>query len=236
MAFLFGPSLAERSQLVRTIHSLGPTSIDGLAAALSWSTRKTERLVTTLARRGEAGIWYAPYLRQVRIGPPPPDPDPAALLPPLAPPEEAIRPAERSRAGAPSVQPTPALPTRRVSGRKCPNCSGSLEMMGDNESLVCPRCGRLSLAPRPAGTTDAPGGGAGPNPTQGALGDRRSQEMLAAYVTARPIPCPRCRGPLRHQGLGTFRCPSCGEAVTFPRESPTVSPPPLPAAAAPRAR
>ena len=72
MTFPFGPSLAERSRLVRALHALGPTSINGLAAALSWSPRKTEKLVNTLARRGEGGVWYTPSLGEGPDRPSPP--------------------------------------------------------------------------------------------------------------------------------------------------------------------
>ncbi|HEV2428488.1 MAG TPA: hypothetical protein VGV64_01395 [Thermoplasmata archaeon] len=239
MALLFGPSLRERSLLVRTVHALGPTSIDGLAAALSWSPRRTERLVSTLARRGEGGIWYSAALRQVRVGPPPPPPeagpDPSTVASDhQAPSSERILQARGPPSGpVPEVAP-PALPQRRDALHKCPKCAATMEMLGDHQSLVCPRCGRLSLAPRPG----SPAGGSTRGPaSEGASGsssDRRSQEMLAAYVTARPIPCPRCRSPLRHEGPGKFRCVSCGSAVTFGSEG--LAPPPLPAPAVAAAR
>jgi hypothetical protein len=47
--------------------------------------------------------------------------------------------------------------------------------------------------------------------------DRRSQELFAAYVTSRPIPCPKCRTPLRHRALAEYSCPSCGQSVRFPK-------------------
>ncbi|HEV2165635.1 MAG TPA: hypothetical protein VGS23_01450 [Thermoplasmata archaeon] len=235
MVFLFGPSLAERSQVVRALHALGPTSIEGLAAALSWSPRKTERLVATLARRGEGGIWYTPRLREVRIGRPPEAP--SSTVPFRAPetgnpdgfPNPSPSPRVEARPGGPSTPShPPALPTLRGGPQKCPKCHATMELLGDHVSLVCPRCGRLSLAPRspvPSGPVSAVGDPpAGIPPGR----DRRSQEMLAAYVTARPIPCPRCRAPLRHSGVGTFRCSSCGEGVSFPPESPTLALPPLP--------
>lgn len=45
--------------------------------------------------------------------------------------------------------------------------------------------------------------------------DRRSQEMFAAWVTNQPIPCPKCRTPLRHRGVRVYGCPACGQQVRF---------------------
>lgn len=223
MPFLFGPSLSERSQVVRTLHALGPTSVEGLAAALSWTPRKTERLVSTLARRSEGGVWYPPERREVRIGPPnleAPSPPEAHGMPQATAPTPPPSPSTLSSS-------SPALPTRGAGVGTCPKCTGPMEMVGDGASRVCVRCGHIGLLPRavvPSGSTNAPPPATLPGPG----GDRKSQEMLAAYVTSRPIPCPRCRSPLRHEGLGTFRCGACGEAVLFPPSTASPASPPLP--------
>ena len=236
MGLLFGPSLRERSQLVRTLQGLGPTSIEGLAAALSWSPRRTERLVTSLARRGEGGIWYSPSLREVRFGPPTledgaaprSDVDGSGPVPALE-----AEPSAPAPAGAiPASSPRPGLPDplgRRPGLMRCVRCGGPMEQIDQGASLVCPRCGRLTRAPRENPAISGPSDGPAPLPVAGT--DRRSQEMLAAYVASRPIPCPRCRTPLRHAGLGSFRCPACGNSVAFPPTVPAQRPPPLPTAA-----
>jgi hypothetical protein len=231
MSFLFGPSLSERSQVVRTLHALGPTSVEGLAAALSWTPRKTERLVATLARRSEGGVWYSPERREVRIGPPDPEvPSPSgpSRLPEATPPS----PGPSLSTSSPA---SPSLPTRGPAVGKCPRCAGPMELVGDGASRVCVRCGHLALLPR----TTVPSGPSTPRPSEAppaSGGDRRAQEMLAAYVTSRPILCPRCRAPLRHEGLGAFRCGACGEAVVFPPTTPSPAAPPLPTVAVGRAR
>ena len=62
------------------------------------------------------------------------------------------------------------------------------------------------------------------------LEDRRSQELFAAYVSAKPIPCPKCRTPLRHRALSEYVCPACGQTVRFPKmgeaRAPTAPTPP----------
>ncbi|HEV2231511.1 MAG TPA: hypothetical protein VGS18_04935, partial [Thermoplasmata archaeon] len=71
MSLLFGASREDRGLIVRTLRALGPTTVPGLAAALSWSPRKTERLVRDLVRHGAGGLFYDPGSGLVRIGPPP---------------------------------------------------------------------------------------------------------------------------------------------------------------------
>jgi len=61
---------------------------------------------------------------------------------------------------------------------------------------------------------------------EGGLDDRQAQEMFAAWVTARPIPCPRCHAPLNHRGVQSYACPACGEMVTFADAGVTASAPP----------
>ena len=55
--------------------------------------------------------------------------------------------------------------------------------------------------------------------------DRRSQELFAAYVSAKPIPCPKCKTPLRHRALSEYVCPSCGQTVRFPKATEPRAPP-----------
>ena len=65
------------------------------------------------------------------------------------------------------------------------------------------------------------------------LSDRKSQEMFAAWVTNRPIPCPKCRTPLRHRGISVYGCPSCGQQVRFPTPGTPAVPPGVSAPAGP---
>jgi hypothetical protein len=212
MSLLWHSSREERGHLVRTLYELGPTTIPGLSAALSWPEKRTERLVRELARSGEGGVVFYAASRRVEIPRPEPAP-PRTDEPPAAPhgPEEP----------GPSSLPTPDPPviSSKWSGQSiCPECSGTMEPTAHSEALVCRDCGSISSVPRStrgpvsgssssAGTTTAGSGGA--------LGDRRLQELFAAYVTSRPVLCPKCKTPLRHRGLGLYGCPGCGQAVQF---------------------
>jgi predicted RNA-binding Zn-ribbon protein involved in translation (DUF1610 family) len=227
MAFLFGPSLEERARLVHALRALESTSIEGLAAALSWSPRRTERIVEQLARRGEGGVYYAPRLRLVRYGPPPAPaaspapPPPEAVVGPAPPPPALPHSRGPAAAVAAALGATPA-----ETSASCPRCKTRMQPTVSGEALVCPACARLALAPTV--------GSAAAKPTEaGAAGDRRAQELLASYVTSRPLTCSRCRSPLRHEGVAAFRCPACGQSVRFDG-APSLRPP-LPKAVAPPA-
>lgn len=224
MAGLFGPSEQDLERLRSTVQSLGTTSVPGLAAALSWRERKAERLLAHELGRPGTPIAYDPARRSVRwalAAPTPPTPAAAAVP-------------ESSRSGALRPPPAPA-PVFTPSGLKtlCPSCHVSLQATGSGNLAVCPQCGRLSSVR--AGTTSV--ATASPAPTAAipaseparrattagnappVLGDRRSQEMFAAWVSAKPIPCPKCRTPLRHRGVSEYTCPACGQLVQFPSPS-----------------
>ncbi len=225
MAALFGPSSADREHLRSAVRALGTTSVPGLAAALSWRERKTERALALELAQPNTPILYDPSRRTVRWGPVAnipavPAPTPALLAPasPTAP-----------RAPAPMYTPT-GLKTL------CPNCHVALQSTGSTGLVVCPQCGRLSsarsggiaVASSAAPAAPAPSAPVGrpPSPPSSAsVTDRRSQELFAAWVTNQPIPCPKCRTPLRHRGVSEYSCPSCGQSVRFP--SPAESTPAL---------
>ena len=76
------------------------------------------------------------------------------------------------------------------------------------DQWFCPNCRRLAAPTPAAAPPTVPAARAAPGHP-----DRRVQELLAAWVSAQPVPCPKCRTPLRHRGLGRLECPSCGEAV-----------------------
>jgi predicted RNA-binding Zn-ribbon protein involved in translation (DUF1610 family) len=230
MAALFGPSEQELERLRSTVQTLGTTNVPGLAAALSWRERKAERLLAHELARPGTPITYDPGRRLVRWARPLPLPPSAgSTTTPVVSRSTAIR-----TPAAPSPVFTPA-------GVKtlCPSCHVALQSTGSGSLAVCPQCGRLSsirsanasgrseAAPVPA-PPPPPAANVAPAPTAGPpLADRRSQEMFAAWVTAQPIPCPKCRTPLRHRGVNEYSCPACGQTVRFA--------PPATAAVAPTA-
>jgi uncharacterized Zn finger protein (UPF0148 family) len=224
MVALFGPSQQDLERLRSTVQSLGTTSVPGLAAALSMRERKAEKLLAHELARPGTPVLYEPSRRLVRWAAALPTPvaaEPASSAPPLPTSPRAPR--------APSPVFTPV-------GLKtlCPHCHVPLQTTGSGSLVVCPQCGRLSTA-RDGRTADPP-----PTPTSPTasvpsapsanLDDRRSQEMFAAYVSSKPIPCPKCRTPLRHRALSEYVCPSCGQSVRFPKavepRAPPVATPP----------
>lgn len=214
---LFGArSHEDREHLVQTLRSLGPTSVGGLSAALSWTPRRTERAVRSAVQWGQGAIEYDPSSGRIALrsvaAPSPPSPGPVA----------------REPAPTPKAPPPP-LPKSWNAAPKCPACSVPFVSTGTGAGVYCPNCGRLSLrsgheaAPAPAVGDASP---APPTPTRHGpattLGDdRHSQELFAAWVTARPMPCPKCRTSLRHKGVGQYACPACGAQVAF--EAPPAS-------------
>lgn len=224
MPFPFGPSRRDQVHLLSTLQSLNPTSVAGLAAALSWSERKTERVIRDIAGAHPSQIAYDPARRMVSI----------RSVPAAAPPMSisggvAMAPTLSPTPPTPSPSPTPVapplLPKAFGGTARCPTCGVALVATSTGDAAVCPQCGQISTrrgrvsaaAPAP---TPSPSGPAAPVPVESGrtvvhAGDRRSQELFAAWVTARPIPCPRCRTTLRHRGVGEYGCPSCGHRVTF---------------------
>jgi predicted RNA-binding Zn-ribbon protein involved in translation (DUF1610 family) len=230
MAAFFGPSPQDLERLRSTVQSLGTTSVPGLAAALSWRERKAQKVLAHELGRPGTPVVYDPGRRTVRWARALPD-LPASPAPPAAPAAPSTTPRLPS---APGPVMTPA-------GLKtlCPSCRVPLQATGTASLAVCPSCGRLSSirtgttpstgvpAPPPTrsappSTTTATTAGDAPSP----LSDRRSQELFAAWVNAQPIPCPKCRTPLRHRGLSEYACPACGQMVRFPTVAP-AGPTPL---------
>jgi len=214
MSLFAGRSRAQREHIYATLRTLGPTTIEGLSAALSWSPRRTDRLLRDALREPDgAALHYDRRAGTVAWSlPPAPSarPGPTALAPPSP---------------APA---TPALPRSLGASAKCPSCQVTLEPTGTGGQF-CPQCGRLAPTPssaRPtlASSPSAPAPGlSASRPADPA--DRRAQEMFAAWVTARPIPCPKCRTPLRHRGVAQYGCPACGAQIAFDRSAgiPAVS-------------
>jgi len=226
MPALFGPSASDLEHLRSTVRALGTTSVPGLSAALSWRERKTEKLLAHELARPNSPLVYDPARRTVRWAvalpeiPAPPPPTPATFPTSLT----------------PSAPPAPA-PIYTPAGLRtlCPHCQVALQSTGSNGLVVCPECGRLSSSrsggiaspassPPPATPAPAP---SGPTATV-SVADRKSQELFAAWVTNQPIPCPKCRTPLRHRGIRVYGCPSCGQQVRFPESASEAVPPPEP--------
>ena len=232
MVGLFGPSEEDLERLRSTVRSLGTTSVPGLAAALSWKARKTEKLLAHELQRSGSPVVYEPGRRLVRWGP---------LLAPIAPPS--VAPPTTPKEVLPQRAPRAPPPVLTGTGLRtlCPHCHVPLLSTGSTNLAVCPQCGRLASA-RSAGaaTSETPAASADVSRSGGLvatptlpLDDRRSQEMFAAYVTSKPIPCPKCRTPLRHRSVSEYSCPSCGQLVRFPGPETASARPPLPTAAAP---
>jgi predicted RNA-binding Zn-ribbon protein involved in translation (DUF1610 family) len=229
MVTLFGPSEQDLERLRSTVESLGATSVPGLAAALSWRERKAEKLLAHELSRPDTPLVYEPGRRVVRwAAAAPAAPVPAAPSPDAT---AAIRLSPRAPRG-----PAPVL-TSTGFKTLCPTCHVPLMPTGSASLAVCPQCGRLASPRTPTPEVSEPVVSA-PAPvavtSDGApssLSDRRAQELFAAYVTSKPIPCPKCRTPLRHKGLSEYLCPTCGQAVRFPKaaEPPTLAPPAGPA-------
>ncbi len=219
MSLLFRPTEHDREALRTTVRSLHEATVPGLAAALSWRTRKVERLLVEELTRPQTSMAYDPSRRVVRWAPP------VAVV--WAAPAPTSVPSSPAPAGRPTVDLGPTLsappPVVRSGGLRsqCPSCHTTLVASSSPSLNVCPQCGRLfssRTATSTAAEAEVPAPAAapreaGPSPTS--YGDRRSQELLAAYVTAQPIPCPRCRTPLKHRGVSEYSCPSCGESVRF---------------------
>jgi predicted RNA-binding Zn-ribbon protein involved in translation (DUF1610 family) len=228
MASLFGRSSDEVDRLRSTVRSLGTTSVPGLAAALSLRERKVERLLAHELARPGSPVTYDPSRRLVRWAAPP-APLPGPVAGPSVVPASPASPATPRRATEPA---RPAIAPVLVGSRlkvACPSCHVALLDAGTGELAVCPECGRLAKggAPDPpAPATGASGPPPSPTSTPGgdgrsplSLADRRSQELFAAYVTSRPIPCPKCGVSLRHRGVSQYACPQCGQMVRFPKAS-----------------
>jgi predicted RNA-binding Zn-ribbon protein involved in translation (DUF1610 family) len=218
MPALFGPSTADLEHLRSAVRALGTTSVPGLAAALSWREKKTEKFLAHELARPNTPLLYDPSRRTVRWG------AVVALPTPVATPALSATPASfgaTPRAPSPVYTPT---------GMKtlCPHCQVTLQSTGSPGLVVCPQCGRLSSA-RSGGyaATSAPASPppmpapppltvrSGSPPASTSPTDRRSQELFAAWVTNQPIPCPKCRTPLRHRGVSEYACPACGQTVRF---------------------
>jgi predicted RNA-binding Zn-ribbon protein involved in translation (DUF1610 family) len=211
MTPLFGPSRRERDQLVHALRPMSKATLGQLGAALGWSPRKTSKVVRTLYAEEFPGFHYDPVRGLVELTPPPRAPVAAAAGAP--------------RASAPPVNLAGDTGRPWGSTGQCPSCHVGMTSAGTGSTMYCPQCGRLSSARGHA----APSAAAPPSsPPVTAVsphsGDRRTQELFAAWVTAQPIACPKCATNLQHRGVGQYTCPSCGHKVAFPVSSSVPAP------------
>ncbi len=215
MVSLFRRPTDDLELLRDAVASLGSTSVPGLAAALSWRERRTERALLEELSRPGTPLTYDPALRSVRWAPRPIETNAPPALPGAA-----AAPDSAPRAAAAAAS-TVTTTTPKLS---CPSCHVTLVAAASGSIVVCPNCGRLTTArtrdPTAAHADRATEPASAPAQGTMPIADRRSQELFAAYVTSRPIPCPRCRTPLRHKGVSEYACPSCGETVRFASASP----------------
>ncbi len=87
----------------------------------------------------------------------------------------------------------------------CPECRVPYLPTGPTGRFSCPMCGHHAAGPPPASRT-----------TAGTADPRPREELLAAWMLGRPMPCPRCRRPLRRDRPTDFSCPACGDRVHLP--------------------
>jgi predicted RNA-binding Zn-ribbon protein involved in translation (DUF1610 family) len=245
LPFWSRPAPDERQHAIATLRSLGTTSIPGLAAALSWSVPRTEKVLKELSRHGPPGLVYDGRSGTIRWSPPTPTPARSAP-PPLPTPSSnpswsmsaarsasrpgtaptptastaAPRPVSyRSTVTPPAPSPSPRVAPSDHALRECARCHTPLVPTGTVDEFACPMCGRRISA---GGTLVSPS----PGRTAGPAGpDPKVQQLIAAWATGQPAPCPHCRQPLRHTADGEFRCGSCGARISYGSPAGTTASP-----------
>lgn len=185
---LFDGGAKDRAMLHETLSRLGPTRVDRLSEALGWPSHRTVRTLKALSD----GTRY--------------DPTTGSVAPPTG--GAAVRPATPSPAPAP-----PARQPEPTAAGTCRECHGRMTTTGHAGTSFCPHCGYLEDRTTLAGASSRAAPTA-PRPP-GSLEPRQVEELVAAWVTARPILCPNCRQVLHHLGVESYACPACGERVTF---------------------
>src|SRR5258708_22625673 len=129
MGLFFGSSRRDQVHLLSTLQSLDRTSIAGLAAALSWSERKTERVTQEIVASHGSQIAFDTARRIVAVRH-------ATQVTPAP----AVVAAPTSAVIATSVSRTSPF----GSGIRCTSCGAALVATAQGDSSVCPQCGHLS--------------------------------------------------------------------------------------------
>ncbi|MCI4334107.1 MAG: hypothetical protein L3K04_00495 [Thermoplasmata archaeon] len=163
---------------------------------------RDHRLLSFLHLRRERAA-PVPALSAASYADPSTAPSPLAPLPPVS-----VRSGTSSAVG--TVSSAVSTSSRRspvsgspVVGPECPTCRLPTLATETPGRFGCPLCGHHLGAPQAAASAPA-----SPAP---APGSRRSEELLAAWLSGSAIPCPKCRTPLGHAGPGEFVCRKCGE-------------------------
>jgi len=181
-----------------------------------WGERTAVSDPTPSSRTG--GGWLSAFRRighrvKAPVAPVPPSPVTGGV------PDHPVPPPAREVAPAPAAAPpSPGLPTagsRGPSPGNCPRCQVPYLPAGSAGRWGCPLCGRHAVLP--AGTDRTVP--SVPAPSSPSATTTRQEELLAAWVIGRPVPCPRCRTPLKRVAMGQLACPSCGNRTEIPELS-----------------
>ena len=166
--------------------------------------------VSSTGSRGPSGFLRRLFGRPPSTPTTPPAPSAARPRPDVAVPSAdavpATSPSPPGGGRGPSTAAASAPPISGIASGSCPKCHVPYLPAGTTGRWGCPFCGRHAT------TVGKPASG----PTTAASAprrpmDRRHEELLAAWMMGGPLPCPRCRGPLRHATGGVFSCAGCGE-------------------------
>lgn len=144
------------------------------------------------------------------------------------PPSRAPPPPAGPAAAGPAPAPAARRPSSATVGADCPSCHLPTLASPIAGRFSCPLCGRHF----DGRTGPAAALGATPPPVRAV--PRRSEELLAAWLSGANVSCPKCKAPMRHCGPGEFACRLCGErrAVTGVPGALTAKPAAAPAAPA----
>src|SRR5579863_1050903 len=124
MSLFGGRSRAQRDHVCATLRSLGSTTVEGLSAALSWSPRRTDRVLRDVLANPEGAA-----IRYDRV---------AGTVAWTLPSSMAAAPSRPSPLSPTSPSPAaPALPKAWGASPKCASCQVGLEPTGTG-GLFCP--------------------------------------------------------------------------------------------------
>jgi predicted RNA-binding Zn-ribbon protein involved in translation (DUF1610 family) len=199
----FGSEAKDRAKLLAAVPTTGATSVDRLAASLNWPSPRVRKLLEAVP------------VEELRY-----DPETGRIERPGGP-EPASPPATPAPGGAPGEVTPSAFP------RICPDCRTPLSPTGTPGTEYCTKCGDLvTRSPAPVGPPSAFSAATPTASSGGRLNAEQTQTLLAAWITDRPIRCPRCLQPLTHRGVESYTCPGCGDRITFQNDGAVAETPP----------